>query len=227
MEQNSWSVSGGAPAIDAAGESEFARLFGFFKPQVAMRDVVMRPAWFVPLFLATLAGMAYMVVARQNLTWNSSQVIMGTAGVAANLCIRTALSAGLLTLFAAWVSRAPVQFRQVFAIVAYSRMPGVMITVLSIVLILLRRASGLPDSHPIDLMLTNLAIFLNPDTTSPFVYTMARSVDCVIFWQLSLIAVGLKMASGLSSTATNVAVVILWALTAIAQSAWVQWATAR
>ena len=90
--------------------------------------------------------------------------------------------------------------------VSYARMPGVVITVLAILLILLRRASGFPDGHPANPKLTNLAIFRDPATSSRFLYSPASPVDCTVFWQLSLIAVGLKLAFRISSSAANLAV---------------------
>ncbi len=219
MEHSSWSIDGSLTPADSGEMSEFTRLFGFYKPNVAMRNIVMHPAWFVPLLLASIVGMAYLLLAASpHLTWRGNDAVLGTAGVAVNICIRTLLSAGLLTLYAAVVSQAPVQFRQVFAIVSYARMPGVVITVLAIVLILMRRASGLSDGHPVNPMLTSLAVFLNPATSSPFVYTLASSVDCIVFWELSLMAVGLKLASRLSSAQANGAVVILWVSMSLIQA---------
>jgi Yip1 domain len=222
MEHKAWSIDGGLPTADSAEVSEFTRLFGFYKPNVAMRDIVLHPACIVPLMLTCIASMAYLVTASPQLASQGNRALQETAGIAVNVCVRTLLSAGLLTLYASAVSHAPVQFRQVFAVVSYARMPGVVFTVLAIILILMRRASGLPDSHPLNPMLTSLAVFLDPATTSPFFYTLARSVDCVVFWELSLMAVGLKLASRLSSAAANGAVVILWVLTSLAQAAWAQ-----
>lgn len=222
MENNSWNVEGALPGAEFAEESEFTRLFGFYRPQRMMRDIVMRPSCITPLVLASLVAMAYMVVVRPQLAWTRNDAVLATAGVAAALLIRVLLMAGALSAFAAAVSHAPVSFRQVFAVVCYARMPGVVFTVLAILLIMLRRASGLPDGHPINPMLTNLAVFLDPRTTSRFVYFLASSVDCVVFWQLSLMALGLKAASRLSSAAANFGVVAMWAVFALAQAAWVQ-----
>ena len=219
MEQNSWRIDANLTTADSAEVSEFTRLFGFYRPNAAMRDIVRNPTWIVPLALSSLAAMAYIaVVSRQ------PAPVLAAAGVAANVCIRTLLSAGLLTLFLAAVTREPAPFRQVFAVVSYARMPGVVFTVLSIILILMRRASGLPDGHPVNPMLTSLAVFLDPASTSRFVYTLASSVDCFVFWQFSLIALGLKMASRISSTAANFAVVSLWVVMSFAQAAWAQFA---
>ena len=144
MEHKAWSIDGGLPTADSAEVSEFTRLFGFYKPNVAMRDIVLRPACIVPLMLACIASMAYLVTASPQLASQGNRALQETAGIAVNVCVRTLLSAGLLTLYASAVSHAPVQFRQVFAVVSYARMPGVVFTVLAIVLILMRRAAGLP-----------------------------------------------------------------------------------
>ena len=125
------------------------------------------------------------------------------------------------------VSRAHVSFQQVFAVVCYSRMPGVLFTALAIVLILMRRASGLAAGPSFNPLLTNLAVFLDRAHTSRFVYALAGSVDCVFFWELSLMALGLKAASRLSTTAANLGVAAFWVVWAFGYAAWVQWVAYR
>jgi hypothetical protein len=222
MENSSWSVENTLSPGSPAEMSEITRLFGFTRSQAVMRDIVARPSFIVPLVLSTVAAMAFLVVARPQFTWTLNQTIMGASGVAASVAVRTLVIAGMLTAFAALVSRGPVNFGQVFAVVCYSRMPGVAFTVLAIALILLRRASGLPDAHPINPLMTSLAVFLDPSTSSRFVYSIASSVDCVTFWELSLIGLGLRAASQISSTAANVGIVGLWVLSTFAQAAWIQ-----
>jgi hypothetical protein len=220
--ESTWKVEGPAAAGGFDEMSEFTRLFGFRRPEAAMRDIVARPSAIIPLTLAILVAVAYMTVARPQLIWTRNESVLAIAGMAASVIARTLLIAALLTAFAAIISHARVRFREVFAVVCYSRMPGVVFTVLTIILILMRRASALsagPSYNPIP---TNLAVFLDPGGTPRFVYALAGSVDCVVFWELSLMALGLKAASRLSSAAANVGVAVFWALWALGYAAWVQ-----
>jgi hypothetical protein len=225
MENRAWKIEGQFSGAGSAEMTEFARMFGFTRPEATMRDIVARPVCVVPLAVASLVAMIYFVVVQPHLTWHGNDELLAMAGVAANLVVRVLLMAAMLTAFAAVVTRASVSFAQVFAVASYARMPGVAATVLAILLILLRRASGLPDGHPVNPMLTSLAVFLNPTTASRFIYSLASSVDCFVFWQLSLMAVGLRQASRLSSTAATVGVAIYWVISTFAMAAWVEWGT--
>jgi len=217
-----------APATGGFDEmSEFSRLFGFRRPEAAMRDIVARPSAIVPLTLSTLAAIAYLTVARPQFVLTRSESVLALAGMAAGVIVRTVVIAALLTVFAAAVSKARVSFGQVFAVVCYSRMPGVLFTALAIVLILMRRASGLEAGPSFNPLMTNLAVLLDRASTSRFVYALAGSVDCVFFWELSLMAIGLRAAARISATAANLGVAAFWVLWAFGYAAWVQWMAYR
>jgi len=85
----------------------------------------------------------------------------------------------------------------------------------------LRRASGLPDGHPLNPMMTNLAVFLDIRTTPPVLYSIASSVDCIVFWELSLAAIGLRLATRISAGAANAGIALYWVLSTAAQALWV------
>ena len=194
---------------DAAEMSEFGRLFGVFtRPKEVMRDVALRPSWLVPLLLAGFVAITFTVVLRPGLSWTREQTILATAGSVAAVFLRTLFAAVVLTL----VTRFSVSFWQVFAVACYARMPGVALMLLAIVLF--------PLGHKPATMYTNLAVFLNPVTTPKPVYTLAIMVDCILFWQLSLMALGLKTL-GVPAGVSRTAVVVLWVLLAIFQVGWV------
>jgi hypothetical protein len=202
--------------------SEAGRLFSFIRPEAAMRDIVARPSCAVPLTVGLLAALAYSAVVLPRAAW-ASAATMTAAGTLAGALFRIFLMAGLVTVLAALFQGASVSFKQVLAVVCYARIPGVLFLVLAMLLILLRRASGLADSRPVNPMLTNLAVFLDPHTTSRFVYSLASSVDCVFFWELALIAVGLKATSQISSRAAAMTIVTYWFVYSLGFAAWMQW----
>jgi hypothetical protein len=167
--------------------------------------------------------MAFAVVAMPPAFRQSSGLPMALAGTAVTVVIRLLILTGLLSAIILVLARTTIDFRQLFAVVCYSRVPAVLFTALAIFLILLRRASGLEDGHPFNPNITNVAYFLNPRAWSRFVYSLASSVDVVIFWQLSLVAVGLKATGQVSAGVRRVSVVSLWAVYALLQAAWMQW----
>ena len=222
MEHSAWNIEGVLSPNQPTEMGEFARLFGFLRPEAAMRDIVARPIFVVPLALSVVAAIAYAVTARPVLAAPNA-LVATSVSMFVGLLVRLIFLTAVLTAAAAALSQASIPFGRMLAVVCYSRVPGILFAALAIFLILLRRASGLPDNSPINPMMTNLAVFLDPATTSRFVYSLASSVDCVLFWELSLMSIGLKAASGIDSKIANLSVVILWVVYALGQAAWIQY----
>ncbi len=224
MEHSAWNIEGTYPPGAPAEMSESARLFGFWRrPELAMRDIVARPSFFAPLALVCVAAIVYTLVVMPSAFRQSSGLPMAMAGTVVGALVRLLILTGLLAAIVTAVAHASVDFRQLFAIACYSRIPGVLFTALAVLLILLHRASGLDDGRAYNPMITSVAWFLNPYAYSRFLYSLASSVDIVIFWQLSLVSVGLKATSRVSASAAATSVVLLWALYALLQAAWLQW----
>jgi len=218
MENGTWNVES---TLAPTEMSEASRLLAFLRPETAMRDIVARPTCFAPLMLVVLAIAAYSAVAMPRSQWAANGPAT-LAWIVAGGLIRVLLMAVMVFLLAAVLERSAVSFNQVLAVVCYARIPGVLFAVLAIFLIVLRRYSGLPDSRPLNPLLTNLAIFLDPRTTSTFVYSLATSVDVVFFWMLSLVAIGLKATSRISSKTAATTVVVYWAVYSLGIAAWQQ-----
>lgn len=222
MDERSWKLESALPPAAVEEKSEFSRLFGFLHPEVAMQDIVARPSCLAPLTLAVLVAAAYMAVALPAGVKGTEAVAI-EASTAVGLLVRMVVMTALLAAYAAAVG-GTVKLRSLFAVVCYARVPAILITVLAIGLILLRRASGLPDGHPVNPMMTSLAVFLDIRTTPKFLYSIASSVDCVVFWVLSLTAIGLRLSSRISGGAATAGVALYWVLSTLVQAAWVSFA---
>ena len=183
MEHSAWEIQGTYPPGGPAELTESARLFGFWRrPEATMRDIVARPFFIAPLALACVAGMAFAMVAMPPAFRQSSGLPMALAGTAVSVVVRVLILTGLLSAIVAVLARTTVDFRQLFAVTCYSRVPGVLFTGLAIFLILLRRANGLGDSQPFNPNITNVAYFLESARLVPSsLYSLANSVDVSYF----------------------------------------------
>jgi len=120
------------------------------------------------------------------------------------------IAAALLILIVKVIMSVPVTFKQVYSIVAYAALPVIIQTVLKIVVMQIKR----PDDYNImNPLVFNPAAFMDPATSSKFVYVLALGFDVFTFWTLLLTAVGLKAAGGkrLSFAGALTAVLIPWA----------------
>jgi len=68
----------------------------------------------------------------------------------------------------------------------------------------------------------NPGAFMDPATSSKFLYSLATSLDLFSFWTILLMATGLKAAAGkkLSFGGALFAVVFPWAVYVLGKSAW-------
>jgi len=114
---------------------------------------------------------------------------------------------------------AGLRFKQVFAVVCYSSLTGLVTAALTIVVLFLKNPDELNVQNPLAF---NPAAFMDPNQGSKFLYSLATSLDLFSFWTILLMAVGLKAASGkkLSFGSALFAVVLPWAVYVLGKSAW-------
>lgn len=224
-----------------AGMGEFSRITGvFFEPKKTFADVAARPKWFVPLLLVVLASLAYTIALSQHIGWGTllrhqfetnqqmaqmppeqreQAVAMGTkiasalayVGPIVGVPIYYLIVAGLLTGIAAGIMSAGVKFKQVFAIVSYAGLPGVIFSALALAVVFLKNPEDFNMENPLAF---NPAAFMNPESSSKFAYALASSFDLFALWTILLMATGLKAAAGkkLSFGGALFAVVLPWAI---------------
>ena len=213
-----------ATALDPQppGMGEFSRIAGvFFEPTKAFADIAARPRWFVPVLLIALVSMCLTFMYSQRGGWrvmiqqqmaNNSRQPQGTPeeqqqrveigvkvasviGYVIPLIIPVMflIVAGVLTGITAGILSAPVKFFQVFAIVCYANLPGIIRAALTIVVMQMKNLADFDLNNP---LMFNPGAFMDPKTSSKFLYSLASSLDLFSLWIMLLIAIGLKAAAG-------------------------------
>ncbi len=237
-----------APEPSPAGMGEFARIAGvFFEPGKTFQDVAERPRWIVPMLLIIVVSLVYVALYTQHVGWErmirhqietSSRAaqltteqkeqaittqarfapIAGYAGTIIGVPIYFSLAAAVLLAIVAGMMSAPVKFKQVFAVMCYAGMTGLVSATLAIVVMFLKNPDDFNMQNP---LVFNPGAFMDPTTSSKFLYSLASSLDLFVFWNILLIAMGLKAAGGkrLSFGGALFAVVLPWAVFVLGKSA--------
>lgn len=87
---------------------------------------------------------------------------------------------------------AQAKFKEIFSATCYAYMPSILGAVMAVAVMFFGDADHFNVKTPAP---TNLAFFMNPLTTSPAVYSIASSLDIIIFWFMILLAIGLSRVS--------------------------------
>lgn len=227
---------------------EFSRLIGvFFEPKKTFEDVARRPTWLVPLALLILAVIGYTMLYTQHNGWeqfmrhqfaNSSRAqqippeqlertiatqsrlapLFGCGAALLGIPFADLAIAAVLLGVVAGIMSAPLKFKQVFAIVCYANLPGLISTSLAAVVMFLKNPEDFDLQNP---LVFNAGAFMDPDHSSKFLYSLATSIDLFAFWIILLIATGLKAAAGkkLSFGGALFSVVLPWLVWVLLKSA--------
>jgi len=228
--------------------SEISRLTGvFFEPRKTFEDIAQRPGWLVPLVLIMVAALSVTVVFSQHIGWErffrqqmetntrmaqmtaeqrdqvlSMQMKFATVGGAATIVIGLPIyyliASGILLGIVAGIMSASVKFKQVFAVMCYASLTGVVSAILTLVVMFLKNPDQFNLQNPLAF---NPAAFMDPTTTSKFLYSLGTSIDLFSFWTIFLIATGLKAAAGkkLSFGGALFSVILPWAVYVLGKSA--------
>jgi hypothetical protein len=142
----------------------------------------------------------------------------GYAGAIMGVPIYDLIVAAVLLGIAGGIMSGGMRFKQVFAIVCYSGLPGVISAILTVVVIFLKNPDDFNLQNPLAF---NPAAFMDPNTTSKFVYSLAGSLDLFVIWTILLMATGLKAAAGkkLTFAGALIAVVAPWAVVVLGKAA--------
>ncbi len=230
------------------GLGEASRLTGvFFEPAKTFADVAERPGFWVPLILIMVFALCYMVLYGQHVGWErmirhqietssraaqlspeqrEAQIQMsakiapigGYVGVLLGVPLGTLIWAAVLLGIVKGLMSAQVRLKQVFAIICYSGMPGLIMVLLSIAVMFMKPPDDFNIQNP---LVFNPGAFMDPTTTSKFIHSLASSLDLFRLWQLVLIGIGLKAAGGkaLSMGGAMTAVFLPWAIFVLASAA--------
>src|SRR5579864_1038235 len=104
---------------------------------------------------------------------------------------------------------ADTSFGQAYAIVMYAGLPGIIGAILGTISLFAGvNPEGFDINNPVG---TNLAYYLDPETTGKFVRGMASSLDVLVIWTLVLIGIGYASTSKVKRS-TAIIVVVAWYL---------------
>jgi len=101
-------------------------------------------------------------------------------------------------------------YGSVFAVWMYAGLPGIIKSLLGIVVIFTGAA---PESFNIkNFAPTNIGAFMNPLETNKVLYALASSLDVITIWTLVLLGIGTAMVAGVKRTSGYIAVFGWWAI---------------
>jgi hypothetical protein len=223
------------------GLGEGSRLAGvFFEPAKTFRDVASRPNFWAPLILVIVVSLIYMVLFGQHVGWErmirhqtetstraaqlspeqrETQIQMGAkfapiftyAAILVGVPLVTLIWAAILLGIVKGMMSAQVRLKQVFAIICYASLPGVIMAVLAIAVMFMKPPDDFNLQNP---LVFNPGAFMDQASTSKFLYSLASAIDLFRLWTLVLIAIGLKAAGGkqLSMGGAMTAVFLPWVI---------------
>jgi len=227
---------------------EFSRIVGvFFEPTRTFTDIAQRPSWIVPMILVILSVIGVTTVISQRIGWErilrhqneaSSRYQQSTqeqkdqtlaiqmkfapvtayVGAVIGVPIVDVIIAAVLLGIAGGLMGGGMRFKQVFAIVCYSGLPGIISSILTVVVVFLKNPDDFNMQNPLAF---NVGAFMDPNTASKFMYSLAGSLDLFVIWMILLLATGLKAAAGkkLTFTGALVAVILPWAVVILGKAA--------
>jgi hypothetical protein len=214
----------------------------FFEPSKTFADIAERPTWLVPLVLVILAALAYTFAIGQRIGWErvidqQMQSRMAQMSDQQRAAVEQAkpmqvkiaqvagyffavigaplyylIASGVLLLIVNGIMSAGIKFKQVFAILCYSGIPGILMIVLTIISMYMK--SNPDDFNMQNPLPFNLAWLMPADTPLKFLHSIAGSIDLFSIWAMLLIATGLKAAGGKKLTFGGglTAVMVPWAI---------------
>jgi hypothetical protein len=229
------------------GMSEIGRLTGvFFEPKKAFADIAERPRWIVPLLLLMIASFGLVslysqkgvmrITVEQQMAKNQQiqqlppdqreQAIERAMKFSAIVYYAIPVIIPIMYLVMALVLwgivsgmlSAPVRFKQAFAAVTYAQLPGLLVVIMSAIVLQLKNAADFNVQNP---LMFNPGAFMDQQSSSKFIYSMATSLDLFTIWTLLLVATGLKAAAGkkLSFGGAVFAVFLPWAVIVLGKAA--------
>jgi hypothetical protein len=127
-------------------------------------------------------------------------------------------TAGVLLLMIKMMG-ASLTFKQMFGISSYAMLPGLVSSILTIIVIFIKNPEDFNLQNPLAF---NLAAFLEPPpNSSKVLYSLANSIDLFSFWTILLLAVGISVAARkFPFSKALIAVLVPWVLLVLIKSGW-------
>jgi len=205
--------------------------------------------WFVPLILLILAAVAFTYTYTTRVGWEgyirktmennpSAQnlpadqreariqtgakiaPIFGYVGSLVFIPVAALVIGGILLLTSKMMGAgASLNFKQMFTISSYAMLPGLVSSILAIIVMFTKNPDDFNLQNP---LIFNLGALMEPPPNSgKFLYSLATSIDLFSFWTILLLATGISVAARkLPFSKAIVAVVLPWAIYVLIKSAW-------
>jgi len=232
-------ASAPVPSRVAPPMSEASRIVNtFIAPSKTFTDLRRSAAWWGPWILISIFSLAFIFTVGKQVTFEQASKNQVERSSRAEQFDKLSpdqqqrqlrISAKLFTIFgygspamilfyfliatvALWATfkvgaAAETSFGQAYAIMMYGSLPGIIGAALAIATLF---AGANPESfdfnNPVG---TNLAYYLDPETTSRFVRGMASTLDVISIWSVILIGIGYASTSKVKRS-TAIAIVAVW-----------------
>ena len=229
------------PTPEPASLSQGARIVDtFIAPSKTFTDLRRNASWWAPWLLISIASMVFIWSMGKQVGFeqiSKNQIAHSKRAdqfdklpadqQARQLALSSKIIAGfgygnpvllllycLIATLALWLTfklaiGSETTFGQAYAIVMYAWLPGIIGAILgSVSLFAGVNPEGFDISNPVG---TNLAYYLDPDTTGKFLRGMASSLDILSIWTIVLVGIGFACTSKVKRS-TAIIVVAVWYL---------------
>jgi Yip1 domain len=203
------------------GSNSIARVFGvLFNPKKTFESIARRPTWIVPVILLCIVGTLVVGVYGHRAGWrgliekqlanNSRFQELSAADQERNIEIAlkiasrvayaeviigpflgAALFAGIFWLIFNMAIGAKINFHTCLAVVAYGLVPGIVGSLLGVLILFLKDPSTVDLQH---LVASNAGAFISSDSPK-WLLALLSSADVFLFWEMILLAVGFSAAA--------------------------------
>jgi len=227
---------------------EVGRIMGvYLDPKKAFADIAARPRFLVPLTLLIVSYLAFMYCFTTHVGWersmrqafetnsrvqqmdpqareNALQMQLKFAPIGAYVVgpivvvVIALATAGVLLLMVKMMG-ASLTFKQMFGISSYAMLPGLISSILTIIVIFIKNPEDFNLQNPLAF---NLAAFLEPPpNSSKALYSLANSIDLFSFWTILLLAVGISVAARkFPFSKALIAVLVPWVVLVLIKAGW-------
>jgi hypothetical protein len=212
-----------APIPEAPPLSQGARIVDtFIAPSKTFTDLRRSASWWAPWLLISIFSLVFIFAIGKQVGFEQvsknqveqlqiSSKIVGIFAYGSPVLILfyVLIETVVLWLTFKLVMGAETSFGQAYAISFYAGLPGIIGAILgTIALFAGVNPEGFDINNPVG---TNLAYYLDPETTAKFVRGMASSLDLISIWSIVLVGIGFACTSKVKRS-TAITVVAVWYL---------------
>jgi hypothetical protein len=223
------------PPPPAAGPepNAFQRIIGvLFSPDATMASIARRPDWVLPLVILLIMSLGAGVIIAQHVDFGAAareameqnknaspeQIDRGVKMAASIGKVATYLSpvlgaiglliiAGVL-LLAFRLFGGEGDFKQAFSVTCYSSMPGVIKSIIMMIIIVAK--GGIIPAQQLAILVRSNLGFLADYKANPMAFAVLSSIDIFSIWFLALMIIGFAYLARVSRVKSAVIIISLW-----------------